>query len=85
MEHTLNNAKAQGYLDAAERGTFRINTVGENLVAMTFTGNIGCHCEGACKETQGSKKTKEESCGARRTLGCRSNDQCSGVLGVAAR
>lgn len=35
---TLNNAKQQGYLDAAGRGLFRINTVGENLVAMTLPG-----------------------------------------------
>lgn len=33
---TLNNAKQQGYLDSAERGAFRINSVGENLVAMTL-------------------------------------------------
>lgn len=37
---TLNNAKKQGYLDAAERGAFRINSVGENLVAMTLPGGI---------------------------------------------
>ncbi|OLC32831.1 MAG: hypothetical protein AUH28_11710 [Acidobacteria bacterium 13_1_40CM_56_16] len=33
---TLNNAKTLGYLDSAGRGAFRINTVGENLVAMTL-------------------------------------------------
>lgn len=34
---TLNNAHRQGLLDrGAERGTFTINTVGENLVAMTL-------------------------------------------------
>ncbi|MGA2500388.1 MAG: hypothetical protein ABSH20_21810 [Tepidisphaeraceae bacterium] len=36
---TLNNAKNAGYLDAAERGCFKINTVGENLVAVTLPGN----------------------------------------------
>lgn len=36
---TLNNAKKQGYLDAADRGFFRINSVGENLVAMTLPGS----------------------------------------------
>lgn len=36
---TLTNAKNQGYLDAAGRGEFRINTVGENLVAMTLPGS----------------------------------------------
>jgi hypothetical protein len=35
---TLNNAKNLGYLDSAGRGSFRINTVGENLVAMTLPG-----------------------------------------------
>jgi hypothetical protein len=33
---TLNNAKSQGYLDAVGRGEFRINSVGENLVAMAL-------------------------------------------------
>ncbi len=36
---TLNNARNQGYLDRAERGEFAINTVGENLVAMTLPGD----------------------------------------------
>lgn len=35
---TLNNAKTLGYLDAPARGQFQINTVGENLVAMTLPG-----------------------------------------------
>jgi hypothetical protein len=35
---TLNNAVASGFLDRAERGAFRLNTVGENLVAMTLPG-----------------------------------------------
>lgn len=36
---TLNNAKNQGLLDSgSERGRFAINTVGENLVAMTLPG-----------------------------------------------
>jgi len=36
---TLNNAKNLGYLDSPSRGQFSINTVGENLVAMTLPGN----------------------------------------------
>jgi hypothetical protein len=36
---TLNNAVASGFLDRAERGSFRLNTVGENLVAMTLPGD----------------------------------------------
>jgi hypothetical protein len=36
---TLNNAKALGYLDSTTPGDFSINSVGENLVAMTLPGN----------------------------------------------
>lgn len=35
---TLNNAKAAGYLDSNTPGEFTINSVGENLVAMTLPG-----------------------------------------------
>jgi hypothetical protein len=35
---TLNNAKRSGYLDSATPGVFTINSVGENLVAMTLPG-----------------------------------------------
>jgi hypothetical protein len=37
--NTLNNAKKQGYLDASDRGAYGINSVGENLVAMTLPGS----------------------------------------------
>lgn len=38
---TLNNAKNQGLLDSgSEKGRFTINTVGENLVAMTLPGQV---------------------------------------------
>lgn len=33
---TLAHAKSRGYLDAVDRGQYRINSVGENLVAMTL-------------------------------------------------
>lgn len=33
---TLANASAQGWLDKKDRGNYAINTVGENLVAMTL-------------------------------------------------
>lgn len=36
--HALNNAKRAGYLDSAGHGDFRLNTVGENLVAITLPG-----------------------------------------------
>jgi len=35
----LNNAVALGYLDRAGRGEFKLNAVGENLVAMTLPGS----------------------------------------------
>jgi hypothetical protein len=35
---TLRNAVSRGYLDRAERGQYSVNTVGENLVAMTLPG-----------------------------------------------
>ncbi len=35
---TLLNAKGQGYLDTVSRGQYRINSVGENLVAMALPG-----------------------------------------------
>ncbi len=37
--NTLNNAKKQGYLDASDRGAYGVNSVGENLVAMTLPGS----------------------------------------------
>jgi hypothetical protein len=37
---TLNNAKAMGYLDSGSPGEFLINSVGENLVAMTLPGGV---------------------------------------------
>ncbi|MHB1195001.1 MAG: hypothetical protein ACYC6F_18415 [Longimicrobiales bacterium] len=36
--NTLNNAKGAGYLDGISPGEFSINSVGENLVAMTLPG-----------------------------------------------
>lgn len=37
----LVNAMAQGLLNRGERGTYTINTVGENLVAMALPGETG--------------------------------------------
>lgn len=36
---TFNNAVQQGYMDRRARGEYCLNTVGENLVAMTLPGN----------------------------------------------
>lgn len=51
---TLHNARKAGYLDSAERGTFRLNNVGENLVAMAMPSG------GAktVKRKKGGKKIK---------------------------
>jgi hypothetical protein len=38
---TLDNARRTGYLDKAGRGKFKLNAVGENLVAITLPGNTG--------------------------------------------
>jgi hypothetical protein len=38
---TLAHAKSRGYLDAADRGQYRINSVGENLVAMALPSSGG--------------------------------------------
>jgi hypothetical protein len=35
---TLNNAMKAGYFDRAAHGQFKLNAVGENLVAMTLPG-----------------------------------------------
>lgn len=52
---TLNNAKTLGYLDSPERGQFCINSVGENLVAMTLPGS---ESEGARRKPQSTNPRK---------------------------
>jgi hypothetical protein len=37
---TLTNAKNSGYLDSAGSGQYRINSVGENLVAIALPGDV---------------------------------------------
>ena len=54
---TLNNAKAAGYLDSGTPGEFSINSVGENLVAMTLPGTA----ESASNNTRRRKKAKKKS------------------------
>jgi hypothetical protein len=53
---TLNNAKAQGYLDSDSPGVFSINAVGENLVAMTLPGASEAAGKGARKTAKKPKK-----------------------------
>lgn len=56
---TLNNATGAGYLDRAERGAFRLNAVGENLVAMTLPGTVWGKAKAAKKK--GKKKASRKS------------------------
>lgn len=53
---TLNNAKNLGYLDGNSPGEFSINSVGENLVAMTLPGTP--EGSGKVKRTKRTKRTK---------------------------
>lgn len=54
---TLNNAKKAGYLDSTSPGAFTINSVGENLVAMTLPG--GAEPSGARRRpSKGRGKTR---------------------------
>ncbi len=66
---TLNNAVAQGYLDRAGRGDFAINTVGENLVAMTLPGS-GDNGGSNTRSRGGRKKAGKKTTGkGRKTSG----------------
>lgn len=59
---TLNNAKAAGYLDSSSPGEFTINSVGENLVAMTLPGDT----ESPTKKRLSKKPAKAKSTAKRR-------------------
>src|SRR6185437_1662348 len=52
----LLNAFKVGYLDKAERGSYKLNSVGENLVAMALPGGVSVE-----KKSQGRKKTLTKS------------------------
>ncbi len=54
---TLINSYNAGYLDKAEYGKYRINTVGENLVAMVLPS--GAEDNGASRKATSRKKTKK--------------------------
>jgi len=55
----LNNAKTLGYLDSAERGQYHINSVGENLVAMTLPGADSDKPRRKSSSSSKSSKTKK--------------------------
>lgn len=55
---TLNNAKNSGYLDSSGKGQFEINTVGENLVAITLP-SAGKEQESTRSNGKRNKKSKK--------------------------
>jgi hypothetical protein len=59
--NTLNNAKAQGYLDSVGRGQYGINSVGENLVAMTLPGADPASAAGRARITKARPKTRKSN------------------------
>ncbi len=54
---TLTNAKNAGYLDAAGAGSFKLSSVGENLVAITLPDN---GAQGQGKSSGANKKPKKK-------------------------
>lgn len=60
----LQNAAIQGYLDRAGGGTFRINAVGENLVAMALPGggqeNASAGGRGKARAKKAPKRAKNK-------------------------
>lgn len=68
----LQNAANQGYLDRAERGTFQINAVGENLVAMTLPG--GKAEAGSGSAGRNGRKVRSKKGAKRPTKGSRQRD-----------
>ncbi len=58
---TLRNAAFQGLLDKLDRGTFSINAVGENLVAMTLPSESSAHKPQAkATRKRGNKKATKK-------------------------
>jgi len=68
---TLNNAKNAGYLDVATTGKYRINSVGENLVAMALpgTGSESAPARSAGKKKIVKKKTVRKTAKATKSRG----------------
>ena len=56
---TLHNAKNSGYLDALGGGEFKLNTVGENLVAITLPGNNDAPRKKSAKTRTSNKSPKK--------------------------
>lgn len=61
-QQTLNNAHTLGLLDrGSEKGTFTINSVGENLVAMTLPGDGTPNSKPQRKKRAPKKAVKTEA------------------------
>ncbi len=56
---TMNNAISTGLMDNAGRGLYRINTVGENLVAMVLPDSTGARKGGTLKRGPTKKKVSK--------------------------
>jgi hypothetical protein len=57
---TLRNAHTLGYLDkGGEKGTYQLNTVGENLVSMTLPANGTTKTRGGRGKGKAKKKKKK--------------------------
>jgi hypothetical protein len=58
---TLNNAKNQGLLDrGSEAGKFTVNTIGENLVAMTLPSQSGGSAQGKKPRKPAKKSARKK-------------------------
>ena len=57
MDQTMVNAFSAGYFDRAERGQYRLNSVGENLVAFALPGGSGSEKTSLGKKSKRRKKT----------------------------
>ncbi len=58
---TLNNAKNAGYLDSVGSGEYRINSVGENLVAMALPGDEAGNSSKPKRNTATKKKSSKKT------------------------
>jgi hypothetical protein len=63
---TLNNARTLGLLDSAGRGVFAINSVGENLVAMTLPTGPGKTPKARPKKSKASGRVNRKAAGRRK-------------------
>lgn len=58
---TLRNAAHAGYLDRAEKGRYRLNSVGENLVAMVLPDGSGISTQNNVKKKKRKVAIKKKS------------------------